>query len=196
VPDPAVLAELRRRFAIPTERFILFVGGADPRKNHQSLLRACVRLPELLAEHSLIMVGDAVHRFGDIRQTARTFGLEHRTLCVGRLSVADMRAFYSHAEVFVFPSLYEGFGLPVLEAMACGVPVITSATTSLPEVAGDAALLVNPEDVEALADAITRVLEDHDLRDILRAKGFDRVKQFTWERVARRTMELYREMCE
>jgi glycosyltransferase involved in cell wall biosynthesis len=196
VPEAGLMGELHRRFAIPTERFILFVGGADPRKNHQTLLRAYARVAELLAPFTLVLVGDAVQRFGDMRQTARTFGIESRIICTGRLSTVEMRALYSHAELFVFPSLYEGFGLPVLEAMACGAPVITSATTSLPEVAGDAAVLVNPEDVEALADAIVRVVEDQGLRDVLRAKGFDRVKQFTWDRAARRTMDVYREVCE
>ena len=196
LPDPTMLAELRTRFSIPTERFILFVGGADPRKNHQILLRAYARLTGLLASHSLVLVGDARHRFGDMRQTARTFGIESRTVCTGRLSADEMRLLYSHADLFVFPSLYEGFGMPVLEAMACGAPVITSSTTSLPEVAGDAALLVDPEDVEALADAMVRVLEDHDLRDVLRARGIERAAQFSWEQTARRTMALYRELCE
>lgn len=195
IADPSGLDDLRARLRIPTERFILFVGGADPRKNHQTLLRAYARLSELLASHSLVLVGDVTHRFGDMRQTARTFGIESRTVCTGRLSVADMRALYSHADLFVFPSIYEGFGLPVLEAMACGAPVITSATTSLPEVAGDAALLVNPEDVEALADAMVRLVDDQDLRDVMRARGFERVTHFTWAGAARRTMDLYRELC-
>jgi glycosyltransferase involved in cell wall biosynthesis len=107
----------------------------------------------------------------------------------------DLRLLYSHATVFVFPSLYEGFGMPVLEAMACGVPVITSNTTALPEVAGDAALLVNPLEVDELADAIVTVIEEPDVAESLRAKGFERVKQFTWERAAQETLAVYREVC-
>ena len=193
--DPSLVAGLRTRFEFPTERFILFVGGADPRKNHQTLLRAFARVLHVLTSSSLVLVGDPVHRFGDIRQTARTFGVESRVVCTGRLSVTDMIVLYSNADVFVFPSLYEGFGLPVLEAMACGTPVITSNTTSLPEVAGDAALLVKPDDVDGIADAMLRVLEEPDLRRDLQARGLERIKQFTWERTARQTLALYRELC-
>jgi len=193
--DTAAMPELRRRFAIPTDRFILFMGGADPRKNHQALLKAYARRSALLSEYSLVLVGEPVHRFADMRQTARACGLEDRTVWAGRQSVADLRLLYSHADLFVFPSLYEGFGMPVLEAMACGAPVITSNVTSLPEVVGDAAVLVNPEDPEELAEAILRVLENQTLREGLRAKGFERVRQFTWERAARRTLALYRELC-
>lgn len=195
VGDEPGLADLRARFAIPTERYLLFVGGADPRKNHQTLLRAYARLSDLLPAHSLVLVGDVTHRFGDMRQTARTFGIEARTVCTGRLSTRDMRTLYAHADAFIFPSLYEGFGMPVLEAMACGTPVITSSTTSLPEVAGDAALLVDPEDVGALADAIVRVTEDAGLREVLRPAGLERVKLFSWRRAAERTLALYRAVC-
>lgn len=195
-PDPAALSEFRRRFMIPTERFILFVGGADPRKNHQTLLKACARRAALLKDHSLVLVGDAVHRFGDMRQSARVHGLGDRAVCPGRLPIEALRQLYAHAAVFVFPSIYEGFGMPVLEAMACGAPVVTSRTTALPEVAGDAALLVDPEDVDAIGEAIVRLVEDRGLRDRLRAKGFEHVKLFTWERAARSTMALYRKCAE
>ncbi|MGH7231600.1 MAG: glycosyltransferase family 4 protein [Nitrospiraceae bacterium] len=192
---PSALEEIRARLGLPTERFILFAGGADPRKNHQTLIRAYARVAELLGGHSLVMVGEASHRFGNIYETARTFGLEDRVSCPGPLSVEDLGLLYSCADVFVFPSIYEGFGMPVLEAMACGAPVITSKTTALPEVAGDAAVLVDPVHVEELADAIVRVLDDQDLRESLRAKGFERVKRFTWEQAARRTLKVYRQVC-
>jgi glycosyltransferase involved in cell wall biosynthesis len=195
VDQPAAFASLRERLGLPTDRFILFAGGADPRKNHQTLLRAWARRADLLKGYALVIVGDATHRFGDIYQTARTFELEDRVICPGLLSMDDLRLLYSHATVFVFPSLYEGFGMPVLEAMACGVPVITSNTTALPEVAGDAALLVNPLEVDELADAIVTVIEEPDVAESLRAKGFERVKQFTWERAAQETLAVYREVC-
>ena len=194
VSNPIALAHLRERLAIPTERYILFAGGADPRKNHQTLVRAYSRCAPLLSSHSLVMAGDATHRFGDIRQTARTFEVEDRVLCPGPLSLEDLRLLYSNADVFVFPSLYEGFGMPVLEAMACGTPVITSKTTSLPEVAGDAALLVNPEDAEELSDAIMRVLDDESLQSRLRTRGVERAKQFTWQRAAQQTLAVYRQI--
>jgi glycosyltransferase involved in cell wall biosynthesis len=141
------------------------------------------------------MVGEASHRFGNMYETSRTFGLEDRVICPGLLSLADLRLLYSYADAFVFPSVYEGFGMPVLEAMACGAPVIASNTTALPEVAGDAAVLVDPVCVEELADAIVRVIEDRALRDSLRAKGFERATHFTWERTARQTLAVYRDVC-
>jgi glycosyltransferase involved in cell wall biosynthesis len=193
--DPASKEELHRRVSIPTSRFILFMGGADPRKNHETLLRACAGHPALLERHSLVMVGDERHRFGDIRATAARLGLGERVICTGRVGMSDLRLLYSHADAFVFPSIYEGFGIPVLEAMACGAPVITSNTTSLPEVAGNAALLVNPLNATELAEALSRVLENSALQQELREKGFERVKAFSWSRVARETFALYRELC-
>jgi glycosyltransferase involved in cell wall biosynthesis len=142
-----------------------------------------------------VLVGDIRHRFGDMQQTAMTLGLERRVHCTGRLPLADIRLLYANADLFVFPSLYEGFGMPVLEAMACGAPVVTSNRTALPEVAGDAALLVNPEDIAELGDTLVRVLEDRALQSALREKGFERARQFTWEKAARRTHALYRELC-
>lgn len=196
VQDPDAPAQIRRRFGLSADRFILFVGGADPRKNHRTLLRAYAQRVDRLRDCCLLLVGDVRHRFGDMMDTARGLGLEAQVTCPGRLSLADLRQLYSHAAVFVFPSIYEGFGMPVLEAMACGAPVITSSTTSLPEVAGDAALLVDPENVEALGDTLQRVLEDAALRETLRTRGFARVKDFTWDRSARLTMNLYRELCQ
>ena len=194
-PDRRALAELARRLAVPTERFLLFVGGADPRKNHRTFLQAFARCAAGLPDHSVILVGDQLHQFGDMRETVRALGLDRRVVCAGIVPMADLRLLYSHADLFVFPSVYEGFGMPVLEAMACGAPVMTSSRTALPEVAGDAAVLVNPEDAEELAGAMIRVLENSALRDTLRAKGFERVKQFTWERAAHQTMAVYRELC-
>lgn len=188
-------SQVRRRFGLPAERFILFVGGADPRKNHRTLLRAYAQQADRLKDHCLLLVGDVHHRFGDMADTARELGLERQVVCTGRLPLADLRLLYSLATVFVFPSIYEGFGMPVLEAMACGAPVITSDSTSLPEVAGDAALLVEPENVAAVGEALLRVVGDPELRADLRAKGFERVKGFTWDRSAQLTMNLYRSLC-
>jgi glycosyltransferase involved in cell wall biosynthesis len=107
---------------------------------------------------------------------------------------ADLPALYSAAEVFIFPSLFEGFGLPVVEAMACGTPVICSNTTALPEVAGDAAILIDPNDARGIAGALERALGDGDLRAELRAKGLARATQFSWERTAARTLKIYRQV--
>lgn len=193
--DSAALADFKRRYAVPTEQFILFVGGADPRKNHRTLLRAYASQMNRLKDYSLVMVGDSAHRFGNMKETARACGLEHRVVCTERLSLLDLRLLYSHAAVFVFPSLHEGFGMPVLEAMACGAPVITTRTTSLPEVVGAAALLVDPDDADELGEAIVRMLEEGAVREEFRARGFERAKQFTWETAARQTLAIYREVC-
>ncbi|MEW6247802.1 MAG: glycosyltransferase family 1 protein [Nitrospirota bacterium] len=195
IRDGAAMKELRGRLGLPAGGFILFVGGADPRKNHRAFLQAAARRLDRLGNRMLVLVGDPIHRFGNYAETAKALGLEHRVVCTGRLAIEEMRLLYSHADLFVFPSLYEGFGMPVLEAMACGAPVITSNTTALPEVAGDAALLVNPGDPAELADAMVRLLDDQVLHVTLREKGFQRAKQFTWERAARQTLAVYRDAC-
>jgi glycosyltransferase involved in cell wall biosynthesis len=194
-PHPAALDALRRRFGWGTAPYILFVGGADPRKNHETLVRAYASRLPALKEYTLVMVGRAEHRFGNIANTAAACGVSERVLCTGPLNLDEMKVLYAHAEVFVLPSIYEGFGMPVLEAMACGTPVITSNTTSLPEVAGDAAALVDPWSVEGLADTLVRVMEDPMRRATLRARGFLRSKEFTWRRAAHETLEVYREVC-
>ncbi len=194
--DLPAVAQLRQRFGWQTNRFILFAGGADPRKNHRTLLEAYAMRAAELQSHCLVMVGNPTHRFGDIQDTVKRLELDDRVVCVGHLSVDELRVLYAHADVFTFPSLYEGFGMPVLEAMACGTPVITSTTTSLPEVAGEAAMLVDPQSPEQLANALVRVLHNASLRDELRAKGLERAKQFTWERAARETLSVYREICQ
>jgi glycosyltransferase involved in cell wall biosynthesis len=113
----------------------------------------------------------------------------------GRLSTNDLQLSYSSTDLFAFPSLYEGFGMPVLEAIACGAPVLTSNSTALAEVAGDAAQLADPQDARALGEAMIRALEDEPLRASLKVKGFDRAKQFSWGQAAAKTVALYGEMC-
>jgi len=193
--DPAAFGDLRRRIGLPDAPFILFIGGADPRKNHQAVVRAFAKRADELKGVSLVLAGDSTHRFGDMARTIVQCGMGGRVVCPGRLPIEDIVRLYSHADLFVFPSLYEGFGMPVVEAMACGAPEVTSDRTALPEVAGDAALLVNPDDDDALAGAMVGVLRDASLRESLRKKGFERAKQFTWERAARQTMAVYRELC-
>lgn len=195
VRDPIAFDALRRRIGLPDAPFVLFVGGADPRKNHQVLVQAFAKRVQELKDYRLVLVGDVVHRFGDMARTAAQRGLESRAVYPGRLPIEDIRLLYSHAVLFVFPSRYEGFGMPVLEAMACGAPVITSNCTALPEVAGDAAVLVNPDDEAELGERLVEVLGSPATRESLRAKGFDRARQFTWERAARQTLAVYREMC-
>ena len=193
--DEAAMAVVRKRLGLTSDRYILFVGGADPRKNHRVFLEASSRVRDRLEDRQLLLVGSPTHPFGSYEETAKSFGLWGRVRCPGRVSIEDLRILYSHADLFVFPSLYEGFGMPVLEAMACGAPVVTAKTTALGEVAGDAALVFDPTDPEELGKLIAAVLEDASLRSALRAKGFERVKRYTWDKAAQQTLSLYKEVC-
>ena len=163
----------------------------EERKNLRRLLEACELLWRAGEHRPLVVVGARLRKHGGINETLTRPGLERRVVFTGYVPEADLPALYSAADLFVFPSLYEGFGLPPLEAMACGTPVVCSNSSSLPEVVGDAAVTVDPYDVEALAQAMHRVLSDANLRDELRAKGLARTAQFTWERTARETWRVY-----
>ena len=193
--DDQAMAELRKRIGLTADHYILFIGGADPRKNHQIFLEAAEIVRKKLGPRMLVLVGSPVHPFGNYEESARRRSLTEKVLCPGRLSTNDLQLLYSSTDLFVFPSLYEGFGMPVLEAMACGAPVLTSNSTALAEVAGDAAVLADPQDARALGEAMVRVLEDEPLRAALKIKGFARAKQFSWDNAAAKTMALYRELC-
>jgi glycosyltransferase involved in cell wall biosynthesis len=193
--DDQAMAELRKRIGLTSEHYVLFIGGADPRKNHQIFLEAVEMQRKKLGSRMLVLVGSPIHPFGNYEESARRRSLTEKVLCPGRLSTADLQLLYSCTDLFVFPSLYEGFGMPVLEAMACGAPVLTSNSTALAEVAGDAAVLADPQDARALGEAMIRALEDEPLRATLKIKGFARAKQFSWENAAVKTVELYRELC-
>ncbi len=199
-PSPAMLPdrddqkfqEVRTRLHIPARPFVLFVGGAEPRKNHTAVFKAFARSPRLASSFSLVAIGEVESRGANLMVTARDLGIGDYVCCPGYVSSEDLPLLYSNAEVFVFPSLYEGFGIPLLDAMACGAPIITGTGSALPEVAGDAALYVDPQDSEQLGMEIERLVSDRDLQTQLRNKGFERVKQFTWERAAQETLNLYR----
>lgn len=177
------IAAVRRKLGLP-QRYLLCVGSLEPRKNLVRLLAAWQRIQPRLDGVSLVLAGAKSHVF-------REAGLSQPPAVhlAGYLSDDMLSAVYAGAEAFVFPSLYEGFGLPVLEAMACGTPVVCSATTSLREVAGDAALLVDPFDVESIAEGLTQVLEDGDLRDKLCARGVARAQKFSWDETASHTWD-------
>ena len=193
--DELAMVALRKRIGLNAARYILFVGGADPRKNHQIVLEAAEKVRKKLGPRMLVLVGSPVHPFGNCEETARRRSLQAKVLCPGLLSTNDLQLLYSSADLFVFPSLYEGFGMPVLEAMACGAPVLTSNSTALAEVAGDAAVLADPQDATGLGEAMIRMLDDEPFRAALRVKGFKRAKQFSWEQVAAKTLALYQEVC-
>ncbi len=171
--------------------YVLCVAGADPTKNVETLVEAFARLPlPIRNAHDLILVGD-FRRRNDIRERVGRAGIDKQTVFTGVVGDDRLVELYQGARVFVFPSRYEGFGLPVLEAMACGCPVIGSNASSLPEVAGDAAVLVDPDDLEGFADQMTRVLTDTDLHRDLRERGPVRAAQFSWDRTARETIRVY-----
>ncbi|MGH7231238.1 MAG: glycosyltransferase family 4 protein [Nitrospiraceae bacterium] len=172
--------------------YVLCVAGADPTKNLEVLIDAFARLPSAVrAAHDLVLTGD-FRRRADLRARVAQSGIQAQSIFTGVVSDERLIELYRAAAVFVFPSLYEGFGLPVLEAMACGCPVISSDASSLPEVAGEAAVLVDPRDVGGLASAMERVLGGADVRLALRERGLEQAARFPWERTARETIAVYR----
>jgi len=176
--------------------YILCVAGSDPTKNVETLLRAFARLPSVLQkEHDVLLVGD-LRRRQDLRDETRHLGIEGNVRFAGMVDDAQLVKHYQQAVVLVFPSRYEGFGLPVVEAMACGCPVISSNASSLPEATGDAALLADPSDVDAFAKHLEQVLSDGTLRQELRERGLAQAAKFTWDRTARETVLVYRRVIE
>ena len=143
-----------------------------------------------------VLAGPRTWKQTPVEDLVQVLGIGEKVLLTGPLTDIDLPALYSGADLFVFPSLCEGFGLPPLEAMACGTPVVCSDATSLPEVVGDAALTVDPYNVEALAEAMCRVLGERDLASALRARGLERAQQFTWRRTARETLGVYRQVLD
>jgi glycosyltransferase involved in cell wall biosynthesis len=184
--DPAFGPRPRPEGARP---YVLCVGTLEPRKNLAGALRAFERAAPL--ELRLVIAGAQGWRNNAFERELRSHG--ERVELTGRISQDELVQLYAGAECLLFPSLAEGFGFPVLEAMACGTPVVAGNVTSIPELAGDAALLVDPRDDEALADALRRVLEDRDLAATLRGRGLERSGHFTWEACAAKTLDAYRE---
>ncbi len=192
--DDVELERWRRQQGLP-ERFLLFVGTVQPRKNLTTLLEAFARLgPEF--PWPLFVVGAAGWLDSPIYRRVEDLGLARRVRFTGYVPPEELRYWYSAATIFIYPSLYEGFGLPLLEAMACETPVITSNCSALPEVAGDAAVLVEPTDPLAIAAAIQSLVMDEERRRMLAQAGRERARQFTWERTARETAAVYRALSE
>ncbi|MDZ4745143.1 MAG: glycosyltransferase family 1 protein [bacterium] len=194
-PTPAT-NELRERAGITSEsRYLLFIGRVDDRKNIERMLRAFLSIPESTRANTLFVLG-----LSGLREDIAAFKQRNERMLrsaaiktVYSLTTTDIVMLMSEARAFVFASLAEGFGLPVVEAMRCGCPVLTSSLSSLPEVAGNAALLVDPYDEEAIRDAMMRLLEDDALVEDLRVRGLERGKQFSWENTARLTLRAYEE---
>ena len=191
ITDQQLLADVRRKYRLP-ESFILYVGTLEPRKNVGRLLSVFRRLREKGLNQSLVLAGGKGWLCDDVLDAAKQMAGSVRL--TGFVADEDLPALYNAADMFVFPSLYEGFGTPPLEAMACGLPVVCSNRASLPEVVGDAALSVDPEDGEAFGDAIWELAHDESLRQRLREAGLARARLFSWERTARGTLAQYDEL--
>ena len=182
--DEGKFQEMSRRFNLFSLPYILFVGGAEPRKNHRTLFQAFSQSPSLKKRFSLVAVGDRESRGDNLFRTAREYGISDRVCCPGLVNAEDLRTLYAFATVFVFPSLYEGFG----------IPVVAANRTALPEIGGEAALYVDPVNSENLRYELEYLLTDEEAQSQLRAKGLQHVKQFTWDRAAHETLSLYREV--
>jgi len=184
--EPGERERLQARYGIGDQPYVLSVGTLQPRKNYLRLIRAFANLKP---ETQLVIAGGQGWLYEDIFSEAERHGDSVRIL--GFVDEGDLPALYRSAVLFAFPSLYEGFGLPVLEAMACGVPVVCSNASSLPEVAGEAGLLVDPLDTYGLAEAMRRVLEDSRLRREMNERGVAQAARFTWERAARQLLDVF-----
>ena len=175
--------------------FALYVGNVKPHKNVERLLDAFHLVRQSGLDHlKLVVIGDDISKYAALRRAVHRYNLHKYVRFLGFLPDEMLAIVYRLARVFVFPSLYEGFGLPPLEAMASGTPVVTSNVSSLPEVTGDAALLVDPTSAEAIADAMRRVLTDERLAADLSARGIARAQTFSWERSAARIQQIYSEV--
>jgi glycosyltransferase involved in cell wall biosynthesis len=186
--------EIRQKYGI-NDRFILYLGRLQARKNIPALVDAYARLRRRGATHKLVLVGRRDSLFSPVLQKIACWGLEAEMMFPGYVPAEDVPIFYNAADLFVYPSLYEGFGLPILEAMACGVPVITSRGTALEEIGGSAALLVDPPDDVALANAMEYVLGDPEVQEQLRSAGLRRSRQFNSKEMAARTIGVYEKVA-
>jgi glycosyltransferase involved in cell wall biosynthesis len=196
VADPEVLAAARQRYGIDGP-FVLGLGTLEPRKNFAGLVEAFGRLRQRRdLPHRLLIVGGKGWLYEPIFERVRDLGLEDWVRFPGFVSDADLPALYTLADCLAYPSFYEGFGVPALEAMACETPVVTTKTSSLPEVVGSAAVLVDPYDVESIVEGLDRVLHDEALRARLQAAGLRQTQEFTWERAARALVAAYRSLTD
>jgi len=192
---------IAKRYQV-TYPFLLYAGRISPHKNVVRMIEAFSALKtelqrdEAYPNLKLIIIGDDLSGNPDLRRTVVRSGVQNDVRFLGFVPIEVLRIFYDEAKVFVFPSLYEGFGLPPLEAMAHGTPVVTSNVSSLPEVVGNAAVLVNPENVFEIMRALHRVLQDRTLRERLKERGYQQATKFSWEISVRRILNSYREIAE
>jgi glycosyltransferase involved in cell wall biosynthesis len=194
IDDQVHLARVASKYSLPNQ-FLLFVGLFGPRKNIAGILQAYAILKKKHhASHHLVMVGERGWRYRTDLELVQRLGLENDVVFPGFVEDEDLPAVYNLADVFIFPSLYEGFGLPVLEAMACGTPVVTSNLSALPEVVGTSGVLVDPRDPEEIALGVHRLLSNSKLASSLVKAGLERSSHFTWENAAEQLMAVFQEL--
>jgi glycosyltransferase involved in cell wall biosynthesis len=191
IEDSASLDAVRAKYGL-SERFILSVGTVQPRKNYVRLVEAFNRLA--VKDVHLVIAGGRGWLYQDLLDRIEQLGIQDRVCLTGYVDDADLPALYNLAEVVAQPSLYEGFGIPIVEAMACGVPVVAANNSSLPEAAGDAGVLVDALDVEALADALSRALTDSQQRETMIERGLAQARRFTWQRAAQTLHATYQQI--
>jgi glycosyltransferase involved in cell wall biosynthesis len=192
-PAPVEAERLRSKHQL--DHYILYVGTLQRRKNLVRLVEAYAHLLEQHdIPHKLVLAGSKGWGYEEVYAAVERSGVADRIKLLGYVPDEDLPGLYSGADLFIYPSLYEGFGLPVLEAMACGTPVAVSSTSSLPEVAGDAGCYFDPYNVAEIAQAIGHVLTNSDYKDELRQKGLSQVQYFTWRETARQTLSIYRDL--
>jgi glycosyltransferase involved in cell wall biosynthesis len=193
-PSEEHVARIRERYQLD-HKFVLYVGNIKPHKNLVRLIEAFSELRRTHDDLKLLIIGDEISKLPALRRAVHRHKLHKYVRFLGYLKDDTLTVLYRLASVFVFPSLYEGFGLPPLEAMASGTPVVTSNVSSLPEVTGDAAVLVDPYDVDSIGNGIRRILDDPQLAEELRIKGLKRAREFSWERSVEKTQRVYREVA-
>jgi alpha-1,3-rhamnosyl/mannosyltransferase len=191
IHDHEVVNNVKKRYGIK-KGYILYVGTYKQHKNLEALVNAYARLPiQIRNDYNLLIAGKQDKRYPEVPALVKQLGLEDSVICVNYINEKDLPALYSGATVFVLPSLYEGFGLPVIEAMACGVPVVASKIPSLLEITAGSAILVDPQDIQEMADAICRVITRKETSFILKEKGLCRAKEFSWFTTAKKVIEVY-----
>ncbi len=193
--DQVLKSAVRARYNLP-DHFLLFVGLIEPRKNLPLLLRSYRRVIQQNNPIPLVLVGRKGWMYEQVLDMIANWGLKEQILMTGYVPPDDLPIVYNLADIFIYPSLYEGFGLPPLEALACGTPVITTAVSSMPEHVGQAGLLVPPDDEDALTQAIIRLLNDQELKSRLSILGPQQAAQFTWTRTARETLQVYEKVLQ
>ncbi|MCM8809184.1 MAG: glycosyltransferase family 4 protein [Candidatus Omnitrophica bacterium] len=197
IEDYEKIEDLKKKYGI-YGKYLLFVGAIEPKKNIPKLIDAFIIVKEKFPELKLVLCGKIGWKAEIFYKKMKDLPekIKKDIILTGYVPVSDLPYLYNGCEVFVFPSLYEGFGSPVVEAMGCGVPVVTSNISSLPEVVGDAGILVNPENKEEIAEAILSILTDQNLKKTLSKKGIERAKLFSWENTAKKTLELYKKVVQ